>query len=60
MTCPRCGRLHVIERFTITGAGIAWAEGWRPTISGFLCDGWFYRVEAFQVNHEHMPVPVTG
>ena len=56
MQCPRCGQLHLIARFTIDGEGVTWATGYRPVISGFVCDGWFYRVEAFQMLHENVKV----
>ena len=52
MICPRCGKLHEIQRFTLQCDDVAWALDYRPVISGFICDGWCYRVEAFPVRHE--------
>lgn len=51
MICPRCGQLHTIRQFTIESDEVLWALGYKPVISGFVCDGWCYRVEAFKVNH---------
>lgn len=58
MKCPRCGQTHLIEEFVLTLENshrmVTFAAGNRPVLSGFLCDGWFYRVEAFRLDYEHV------
>jgi len=54
MRCPRCGQTHPIEEFYISSESVSFAPGYRPVLSGFHCDGWFYRIEAYRVDYEHV------
>ena len=56
MICPRCGNFHGIQRFTVNVESVAFAHGYRPFITGFMCDGWIYQIKAEPVAYEQTPV----
>lgn len=57
MICPRCGKFHEMQRFTVTAESVACPHGYQPFITGFICDGWIYQVKAEPVAYESV---VTG